>query len=1501
MRRGLALAAAGALPLAAGAQALLPSAAPVTETFDGLGTAAAAAVPTGFLLSAEAVPTYGSAANYAATTVATTGNNFTAGGTYNFGAVAGSADRALGFLNSGSYTSPRHILLAVKNTSGAVVQDLAVQFDIEKYRSGSRAYDWKFYVSTDGVTWAAQTAGDQNFTADANNTVYSYPPLTTTKQVALTGLNLAADATYYLRWSDVGAGGSTNGQGLALDNLVLTPTLGTGTGTPTASITTAATAYGSPYCLSSSAGSASFAVAYDATGFAAGATFKAQLSSAAGVFPANATDNIIGSGAASPLAATLPAGTLSGSGYRIRVVSDAPLTFGTDNGQNLAINLAPATNPVTVTPIASQSVTSTGTGVALTATAGAPSAFAWYYGTAAAGPYATALAGATAATYQVSGANFPAAGTYYVVAQATSVCGAVVGLSAPVAVTVTAPVVVTKPTLTASLTTLADFGSTASGAASLSKSFTLSSANLTGPVTVTPAAGFEIRVGAQAFACCAIQVTPVDGAVNATVDVRFVPTAAQAFAASLAVQGPGVPALAVAVSGTGVAPVYPASVSSVAVTALAPTTATAGGTVDADGGSAVTARGVVWSKTANPTLTATKTTDGAGSGTFASALTGLLPGTAYFVRAYATNAAGTAYGDELTFTTANIPLAAEPTASASLTASAVTSNSLHLTVAGGNGAKRLILARLTTAVNAAPVDATTYAADATFGVGPQIGTGNYVVYNGTGTGVTVTGLRAGNTYTFAVFEYNDNDTPFAENYRTTAPGTLTQGTTAASAALLLEENFAYPAGALLTANDWTAHSGAGTNAVGVVAPGLSYAGYGASGIGNAAAIVASGEDVGRGFAPVAPRTPVYVSYLVNVASATTAGDYYFHLGPAPLSTNFRSRVFVRRNAATGKVQFGISGSAAATYGTTDYELNTTYLLVVKYSFDETGNLAQLFVNPPADAEPATADVSAAEAASTSPANIGTVALRQGASSPNLVVDGLRVGTAYQVVRAGAACTTPVITAPVVPVATAQAGLRGAPVAFAATATGSSVLTYSVVVNGTTTAITSPYVFPLGTTVVTATATNDCGTASLPFSVTVQSPTVVSVLHQNADYLPNDDTVRPNLDLVNNSAEAIPYQELTVRYWLTPEDFAPILTSVDYAQLGTSDVKMRYVPLAQPVQGAFGYVEYSFTSPNSLPAGGNSGQIRSRIYKETYTRFDQTDDYSYSYSRAYAPNDHLTVYRNGVLIGGVEPAPVALVTSLQVLSQTQTTVLSTQTISTYVQLKNVGNQPVPYQDLAVRYWFSPEGAAALRSSVDYAVLGSSNVNVTFGQSGTETFAEIRFNPALGSLAPRSTTGNVQYRLYKDDWSFFDQANDFSYMPFSLQFAANDHLSVYQQGRLVYGQEPAGAAGASATMSRGPQATAATGAPVGSAVVQAVRSYPNPFTGSTTLAFALAQGAAYQLDVYDGTGRLVQHLATGQAAAGELVRTEWQATGLAPGLYLARLTTGGTVQNLKLVKQ
>lgn len=84
---------------------------------------------------------------------------------------------------------------------------------------------------------------------------------------------------------------------------------------------------------------------------------------------------------------------------------------------------------------------------------------------------------------------------------------------------------------------------------------------------------------------------------------------------------------------------------------ISPTSAMSGGEITDDGGAGVIARGVCWSTSQNPTIADSLTTDGAGTGFYLSNLTCLTPGTTYFVRAYATNNIGTAYGDEKNFTT----------------------------------------------------------------------------------------------------------------------------------------------------------------------------------------------------------------------------------------------------------------------------------------------------------------------------------------------------------------------------------------------------------------------------------------------------------------------------------------------------------------------------------------------------------------------------------------------------------------------------------------------------------------------------------------------------------------------------------------------------------------------------------------------------------------------------------------------------------------------------------
>lgn len=151
-------------------------------------------------------------------------------------------------------------------------------------------------------------------------------------------------------------------------------------------------------------------------------------------------------------------------------------------------------------------------------------------------------------------------------------------------------------------------------------------------------------------------------------------------------------------------------------------------------------------------------------------ITGLNPNTTYHYDIYELNGSGESYnyltstslvGNETTHQT-------EPTIQASnLTIDAWTTSSLSLSVDKGDGAFRIIVARSGSAVNSNPVDGETYTANAAFTSGTEIGTGNYVVYAGTDSIVTVTGLTANTEYHFAVYEYNGG--AGVENYLTSSP------------------------------------------------------------------------------------------------------------------------------------------------------------------------------------------------------------------------------------------------------------------------------------------------------------------------------------------------------------------------------------------------------------------------------------------------------------------------------------------------------------------------------------------------------------------------------------------------------------------------------------------------------------------------------------------------------------------------------------------------------------
>ena len=207
------------------------------------------------------------------------------------------------------------------------------------------------------------------------------------------------------------------------------------------------------------------------------------------------------------------------------------------------------------------------------------------------------------------------------------------------------------PTLTVTPTTLPDFGAVCINTDSTLQSYTLSGVNLTSDVTVTAPTGFKVRKGLEAFAN-ATTITPVAGEVAIDIDVVFNPIVVGASGTlTISNVSDGAVTRNVSVSGTGSNGVV--TIDSVNPTAITTTTATSGGTAVTTSCGTITAKGVVWGTTSNPTIpSANSTNEGGGTANYTSAVTGLTENTVYTVRSYAVNSNSiTGYGTNINLTT----------------------------------------------------------------------------------------------------------------------------------------------------------------------------------------------------------------------------------------------------------------------------------------------------------------------------------------------------------------------------------------------------------------------------------------------------------------------------------------------------------------------------------------------------------------------------------------------------------------------------------------------------------------------------------------------------------------------------------------------------------------------------------------------------------------------------------------------------------------------------------
>ncbi|MRN55060.1 cellulase family glycosylhydrolase [Paenibacillus monticola] len=163
---------------------------------------------------------------------------------------------------------------------------------------------------------------------------------------------------------------------------------------------------------------------------------------------------------------------------------------------------------------------------------------------------------------------------------------------------------------------------------------------------------------------------------------------------------------------------------------------------------------------------------------------------------------------------------------------------------------------------------------------------------------------------------------------------------------------------------------------------------------------------------------------------------------------------------------------------------------------------------------------------------------------------------------------------------------------------------------------------------------------------------------------------------------------------------------------------------------------------------------------------------------------------GGIPGGEPQTDVVHVTPLYRIGETGTTVNS---IRANLQLSSSSTISIPLSELSVRYWYTSDGGTGQTVEIDYAAMGKSNLNTSIVPLGTlitgaDTYAEFSFGTGAGTLSASGNSGDIQFRIYKNDWSNYNQANDYSFAPTLTSYTANNRITIYHKGVLIYGEEP-----------------------------------------------------------------------------------------------------------------
>jgi hypothetical protein len=208
------------------------------------------------------------------------------------------------------------------------------------------------------------------------------------------------------------------------------------------------------------------------------------------------------------------------------------------------------------------------------------------------------------------------------------------------------------------------------------------------------------------------------------------------------------------------------------------------------------------------------------------------------------------------------------------------------------------------------------------------------------------------------------------------------------------------------------------------------------------------------------------------------------------------------------------------------------------------------------------------------------------------------------------------------------------------------------------------------------------------------------------------------------------------------------------------------------------------------AGDVYADVATGLAVLNYTDATAVNGTAYSYRIAAVNASGQTLSNIVTLTPNVPPATTG---TLEVQYRNGGSGASGNAVTPQFNLKNTGTQPIDLSTVKLRYYFTKDGTGDLSFWCDYAQIGSTNIEGKFvtlnpAKGTADTVLEISFKSGAGSLAAGAETGVIQGRFSKNNWSNFDQCNDYSYDATKTAFTAWNQITGYQGGTKVWGIEP-----------------------------------------------------------------------------------------------------------------